>query len=197
MRRLFLFVCIGACAIVQAGCAHYTPPKVDSKTGMYGAMASVAPGDIQKRETNVDLRKFRFVYLITQTNLYPARFEFFTRSALARMGFKNVLNQEEVAALVTETPELSSLQSEQAQIAVRHLSERAGPVLLVYVRSMWDGDVRRYVNLEVVDLSDGRTLLKLHHEKLIWIDVDAEAHYPVLNEFKKWADQCAPPKERS
>jgi hypothetical protein len=193
----FLLPLVLACTCVLGGCAHYAPPKLDEKTGMYAATASIAPGDIQKRETDVDLSKFRFVFLVAQTNVYPARFEFFTRAALARVGFKNVLNQEEVVSLITSTPELSSIKSVSDPLALRQLSDLVGPSLLVQVKSIWDGDVRRYVTVNVVDLSDGRTLLQLHHEKLIWMDVDSEAHYPVLNEFKKWVDQCSANREKS
>jgi hypothetical protein len=194
MRLLFL--CVVTCAAaVAGGCAQYAPPKVDEKTGTYSAIASVAPGDIQKRETDVDLRKFRFVFLITRTNVYPARFEFFTRAALARVGFKNVLNQDEVVSLVTTNPELSSIKSLSDPLALRQLSELAGPIMLVYVKSATDGNVRRYVTVQVVDLSDGRTVLQLHHNPMIWADVDSEAHYPVLNEFKKWVDECDAKKQ--
>jgi hypothetical protein len=196
MRQLLLCIIIGACAIVHVSCAQYAPPKVDSKTGEYSAMASVAPGDILTRETDVDLKKIRYVYLYTQTNLYPARFEFFNRAALAGMGFKNVLNHSEVISLVNETPELASLVSD-GKIDLQSLSNRTGPALLVIVKSVGYGSARRYVDLQVRDLSDGRVLFTVHHDKMIWIDVDSEVHYPVFNELKKWVEQCVPPKERS
>jgi hypothetical protein len=62
---------------------------------------------------------------------------------------------------------------------------------------MWDGNVRRDVTLTVVDLSSGKTLLQIDHNKLIWADVDSEAHYPVLNEFNKWVKECGTTKERT
>jgi hypothetical protein len=184
-------------ALFISGCATYAPPKVDEKTGMYKASASLDGGAVEKRDTNVDLKKFRFVYLVTQSNVYPGRFEFFARSALAHAGFTNVLNTQELTEFITETPALSSITSVGDLVSRRRLAQLIGPIMFVQVSSMWDGNVRRDVTLTVVDLSSGKTLLQIDHNKLIWADVDSEAHYPVLNEFNKWVKECGTTKERT
>jgi hypothetical protein len=181
-------------AVMLTSCAAYAPPTVDPKTGLIGAMASLDEGAIQVRNTNVDLRKFRFVHLSAGTNVYPARFEFFVRAALDRAGFRHVLNTNELTQLVTSDPKLAAVQSINDPVAQRRLSELAGPILRIDFRSQWDGNVRRYVTLSVVDLSTGNELLRIHNPKTIWMEVDSEAHYPVLNEFQKWVDACVSAK---
>jgi hypothetical protein len=180
-----------------SGCAVYAPPKIDEKTGLYKQAAALDPGEIRKRDTNVDLKKFRFAYLISDSNVYPGRFEFFARSALARAGITRVLNTHEMTEWISSTSELSEIASLSDPISQRRLSERIGPVLLIQLSSMWDGDVTRDVDLVVTDLSTGKAMLEIHHHRFVWMEVDSEAHYPVFNELKKWAEECAPGKENT
>ena len=182
--------------LLVSGCAVYAPPKIDEKTGLYKQTASVQPGAIEKRDTNVDLKKFRFAYLISDTNVYPARFEYFARSPLARAGITRVLNTREMQEWGNQ-PELAGITSLSDPISQRRLSERIGPILLIQLSSMWDGDVTRNVSLTVTDLSSDKVLLQIRHDKFVWMEVDSEAHYPVFNELKKWAEECAPGKENT
>jgi hypothetical protein len=182
--------------LIVSGCAVYAPPKFDEKTGLYKQGAALDAGAIEKRDTNVDLKRFRFAYLISDSNVYPGRFEFFARSALAHAGITRVLNTAEMLEWVN-TPELSEIPSLSDPVSQRRLSERIGPVLLIRLSSIWDGDVTRDVDLAVTDLSTGKELLHIHHHRFVWVEVDSEAHYPVFNEFKKWVDECGPGKENT
>lgn len=190
-RNVLLLGALG----VLFGCATYAPPKIDPKTGLYETGTSLSENAIHTRNTSVNLSKYRFVYLVADTNVYPRRFEFFTRAALARSGFNRVLNSSELTELIASSPRYSAIQSISDPVSLRRLAEQLGPLLQVQFSSRWDGDVSRYVTMTVTDLATGEQLLHVYHPKLIWMDVDGEAHYPVLNEFKKWADACQPGKD--
>lgn len=179
--------------LLAAGCStmYYDRTGIDQETGLYATGTTVDPAAVQVRGTNVDLTKFRFVYLETRTDLWPARFEFFVRDALVRMGFKNILNTRELSKFITSNPEqLSSIHSISDFMSQQRLSNRVGPVLHVAVNIGSDRGGNRNVTLTVSDLSEGRVLLLLNHRKAVWTSFDKEAHYPVLNELKKWADAC-------
>lgn len=191
-RKCRLILCL---LIVLSGCASYAPPKINDKTGLYDTSTSLDEGAVQNRNTNLNLRKYRFVHLVTETNVYPGRFEFFTRAALARNGLTTVLNTDELAEMVASNPRFSSIQSVTDPVSLRRLAEQVGPILQVRLSSRWDGDVRRYVTMTVRDLATGEQLLHIYHSKMIWSDVDGEAHYPVLNELKKWVDACSTNKD--
>jgi hypothetical protein len=182
LTLLFIFV---------TGCATYGPVRIDEKTGLYKTSTVLKAGAIQKRDTDVNLKKFRFVYLVANSNIYHGRFEFFVRSALARNGFKYVLNKDELTKMITANPKLSSIQSIDDPVSLKRLSDLVGPIMRVDFKSQWDGDVSRYITLAITDLSNNNLLLKIYHPKFIWGDVDSEAHYPVLNEIKKWIDDSS------
>lgn len=179
--------------ILLSGCASYAPPSIDKETGRYSEIVPLEAGAIEKKKTNVDLSKYRFVYLNAETNVYESRFEFFVREALVGFGFKHILNQDELIALVSSDKETTDLASLSDPLAQRKLSNDVGPILYIRFSSRWDGDVRRYVDVEVVDMSSGETLLKINHPKMIWWEVDREAHYPVLNAIKQWTEECGKP----
>jgi hypothetical protein len=177
-------------ALLVAACGSYAPPKVDEKTGLYPAIAALDAGAVQKRDTSIDLGRYRFVYLSSDTNVYPGRFEFFARAALAEAGFKHVLNTQELTSFVSSRQQLSTITSIGDPLSQRRISELVGPALRIDVVSRWDGEVRRYVTLTATDMSSGTVLLQVSQPRLIWVDVDSEAHYPVFNEFKRWVEAC-------
>ncbi len=185
LRLLALSACLALCA-----CTSYGPPKFDEKSGRYDVSATVAQQDIAKRETKVDLKKYRFVWLVTRTYRFPQRTEFSVREALARSGFKHVLNTREMTDFVTATPELSWVSNLSDPVTVRRLADTVGPIAGVYLSS-GDADVR----LVVADMATGTTLLELHYSSDFALGDDRL--YPVFNELKKWADECNATKENT
>ena len=181
-RLVFVWLFCG----VLGGCASYQPVQVDPKTDLYATTTQLDDSAIREYDTSVDPAKFRFVALNANSNVYPARFEFFTRTALADLGIKQVLNQEELVAMVKMHPKLGSINAINDPLAIKKVSDTVGPIMLIEFSSAWDGDVRRYVTLKITDASTGRTLLRVEHPKPIWVSVDPEAHYPVLNALRQW-----------
>jgi hypothetical protein len=152
-------------ALLTAGCTSYGRgqiyfPKIDGKAGLYVTEATVNKEDLGVRDTNVDLRKFRFVYLQTGTDVYPERFEFFVRNTLARIGFLQVLNPNEFSALLSSDEKVCSMprvsDREQGQI-----SRIVGPILRVQIYSYRIGVYRRG-KLSVMDLSKEVPLLEVY-----------------------------------
>ena len=68
IRILALAVCLAV-----SGCTGYGPPKFNENTGLYDVRASVDKERFAKRETKLDLKKYRFVWLVTRTPFYPQR----------------------------------------------------------------------------------------------------------------------------
>ncbi|MES2946444.1 MAG: hypothetical protein V4772_26550 [Pseudomonadota bacterium] len=182
---------VGFVALGLVGCASYQPVQVDPKTDLYNTATKLEDSAIRENDTSADLAKYRFVVLNTRSNVYPARFEFFIRTALADLGMVKVLNQEELVSLVKMHPKLASMESINDPLAIKKVSDTLGPVLVIDCNSMWDGDVRRYVTLKITDASSGKTFLRIDHPKFIWASVDPEAHYPVLNALRQWVRATA------
>ncbi len=172
-------------AFLVGGCYYYTPLRLDPKTDLYKTSTKLEKSSIREYDTSVDPRKFRFVILSTVSNTYPARFEFFVRNALSDLGIKLVLNRKEARSLAGMHPKLSDFADSNYTQLVKKVSDVVGPVMLVYAQSVTDGD-RRHVGLKVTDISTGRVLLEVKHVKFILVEVDAPAHYPVLNALREW-----------
>ncbi len=185
MNRLGITVTLLSILSLTA-CGTYSPPKVDTKTGMYKSLATVSPGSIRKTDLPVNFDKYRFVFISPKSNAEPARFEFFIRAELANLGFKHILNIRELQNLVNSESELSKITSLSDPLSQQRISEKIGPILGVEVSSQWPGGTTRDVSLRVLDLSATTVLYELRHNKFIWVDVDSEAHYPVLNALREW-----------
>ena len=189
IRLLALSACLAIC-----GCTGYGPPKFDEKSGLYAVRATVPKESIAKRDTKVDLKKYRFVWLTTSTVYFPQRSEFIAREALAHAGFQHVLNTHELADLVTTTPQLSWARSLSDPVTQRRLTDTLGPIAAVYL-SFLGREGGEGVKLVVTDIGTGQTLLDLHYYDAFAITFDR--YYPVFNELKKWADECNPTKENT
>lgn len=186
ISRISKLLFAGLFSLAMSGCATYAPIQVDPKSDLYSTATDLDKSAIREYDTSIDPQIFRFIALNANSNVYQARFEFFVRNALSYLGIKQVLNQDELAAMVKMHPRLKDVTSTTDSLAIKKISDTIGPMLFVDFNSTWDGDVRRYVSLKIVDGSTGRVLLRIEHPKLIWANVDSEAHYPVLNALRQW-----------
>ncbi len=142
---------------------------------------------IVKRDTSVDLSKFRFVYLETVTTFYPGKFSFYVRQHLSEMGMRNILNHDEMAALVEGNPELTPFSSLGTPMALKQLSNLVGPILKVTMKLDLPTISSRDIFVEITDLSSGKTLLEIHHRTAVLLyDAQDEVYYPVFNAINAW-----------
>jgi hypothetical protein len=194
-----MIAALSCCALLLVGCAAtaYHPLKFDTQSSRYSTSTIIDPNAITARDVNVDLKKFKFVYLQTSSNVFPRRFEFYIRDVLHRAGLKNVVNTAELSAFILDNPKTQDIVSTSDTLAQRRIAEKVGPYLLVDIKSQWDGNVRRNVTLTIVDVSNGNTLLQINHPKLIWMNVDGEAHLPIFNELQSWADDTVGRRRKS
>jgi hypothetical protein len=195
IRNLALICCV----FLLGGCAAnaYQSPKFDSQTSRYLTSTNIDASAIVVRDVNIDLSKFKFVYLSTNSNVFPGRFEFYVRNVLHRAGLKNVINAGEMSSFILDNPKTQDIVSTSDAVALRRIAEKVGPYLLVTLNSYWDGNVRRNVTLKIIDASTGKTLLQINHPKFIWTNVDGEAHLPVFNEIQSWADDTTGRRRKS
>lgn len=181
--------CIAAWLVVIvsiAGCAQYAPATLDPKTGQYNTYVEIDKSAYREYVTDVDPRSYRFVALDARSNVYPARFEFFVRKALADLGSPRVLNVKELVQLVRMHPQLQNLTSVSDPLTLKRISEVTGPTLLVMIDSLAPTGAARLMRLEVTDAASGRVLLRLEQRKTIWMDADAEVNLPLLNALRQW-----------
>jgi hypothetical protein len=186
IRLVTLAACIAIC-----GCTGYGPPRFDETTGLYDIKATVAKESIAKRETRANLKKYRFVWLVTRTYYFPQRTEFLVREALAHSGFTQVLNTHELTDLVTTTPEFSWVATLSDPVTQRRLTEILGPIAGVSLSHL-AGD--EGVRLLVTDIATGTTLLDVRYTDFA---IANDRFYPVFNELKKWADECNATRENT
>jgi hypothetical protein len=161
------------------------PGKLNA-AGKYEESAELDKGAIFARDTSVNPRTFGLVAIATSSNLYPGRFEFVTRSALADLGVTKVVNGRELLAFAQAHPKLKDIESLQEAGVLKRISAQTGPILLIEISYIWDGNVRRYVRMRVTDTAQGKQLFVVEFGKAIMMNADAEAVYPVLNAFRAW-----------
>jgi hypothetical protein len=170
---------IGACS------STYKPVALDPGTGLYNTLTSVPPGGVAVTEPKIKLDENGVVLLVADSNRYPSRLEFVTRKALADLGYRNVVNVRELRSWADDTkfnfaPDRISIE------ALKDFSANVRPVLIVDVRYGWLGEVQHYGGLRIIDGRDGTPLLTVSHPRHVWVSVDEEVIYPVLNELRKW-----------
>lgn len=180
LRALRLIV-----AVALSGCGVHVPGKIND-SGMYDQLANLDKGAILTRDTSVAPRSFALVGISTSSNMFPGRFEFLTRSALADLGVTKVVNGRELLSYAKAHPKLLDIESLQDPGALKRIGQQTGPIMLVEFSSISDGNVRRSVRMRVTDVSQGKVLFLVEQTKIVWTNADAETIYPVLNAFRSW-----------
>jgi len=178
-----------AICLAVSSCSAFSLPKVNETTGLYVVEKTVDRDSIKTRVTNVDLKKYRFVWIVTHSENLPQRLEFLGREALAQSGFKHVLDTRELTNLVIATPQLSGIELKDSA-SQRRLAELVGPIAVVDLT-----EAGASVGIRVSDLTTGKTLLAARY----WdeLSLGNQRIYPVLNELIKWAGDCDATKERT
>ena len=191
MRLISPWLACVLSALLIGGCSTtYKPMVVDPKTGLYDTLSSVSPGGVAIGKTDVAFEDFAAIVLVADSNRYPSRLEFVARKALADLGFRNVINVPELLRWAEDqkfsfSPERITLD------ALRDFSTTVRPVLIVDVRYAWLGDMHHFGGMRVIDGRSGEALLTVNHPKSIFLSVDQEVIYPVLNELRKWHQKVA------
>jgi hypothetical protein len=176
-------------ALLLVSCSNtvYGPVKLDEATGAYKTGTKLDEGGLQVQKLGVDLDKYRFVYLHTDTNLNPRQIGFFIRWALAREGLTRVYDTDELTYWVTNDAKFANIASITDPVAQKRLGQLIGPVLKVDYVARWN-EVSQDITLTITDLATGEVLFRVKNARMIWSNVDTEAHYPVLNEFRRWIE---------
>jgi hypothetical protein len=173
-------------ALLISGCSTtYKPLSVDSRTGLYDTSTVVAPGGVTTSANSVNLKDFGAVLLVADSNSYPSRLEFVARRALAELGIRRVVNIEEYRQWASDR-QFVLPDDKLSNDSIKSFSSAVTPVLVIQVRYGWLGDTQHYGGLRVTDGRTGEALLTVSHPKGVWMNVDQEVIYPVLNELRKW-----------
>lgn len=165
---------------------------VDAKSGLYDTSTQVAPGGIVVAKVRVSPADFGAVLLIADSNRYPSRLEFVARRALGELGYGTVMNLQEWRAWAADSKFEVPDDKITGQL-LKDFSIRVRPLLIVDVRYGWLGDTQHFGGLRVVDGRTLQSLLVVNHPKGVWMNVDSEVIYPVLNELRKWHREVTKP----
>lgn len=186
MRSVRRSIACTAASLALAGCSTlYQPMVLDNQTGLYETSTAVDPGGVRTQKLNGKLGDFGAVLLVVDSNLYPSRYEFTLRKVLAELGHTRVINVTEFRAWAKDRQfdlPIDTLTLEH----MRQFSNRVSPLLVVSTSYQLVGDARHQTTLQVIDGRNGTPLLSVDHPRMVWMHVDREAIYPVLNELRKW-----------
>lgn len=190
--RIAGVVLLGALLI---GCSTtYKPLSVDARTGLYATGTSVPPGGVLQGKEKVDPFAFGAVLLIADSNRYPSRLEFVTRRALADLGYPRVVNLQEWRAWAVDKKFALPSDDRITGQVIKDFSNTVTPVLIMEMRYGWLGDTAHLGALRLVDGRNLQSLFSVQHPKRVWMNVDDEIIYPVLNEMRKWHKDMTGPR---
>ncbi len=171
-----------------SACSTFLPPVPDTKTGLLPTKNVVDPSGIVNTERKVNVDIYKFVYLATQREIDATKLEYVVRSALAHMGMKHILNSEELRQLIKSVPDLASIDDFSSAEAQQRISQRIGPILGIEVVSPFPY-VHPTIRMRAVDMSKGVELVSIGFSTTVWLDIESEVYYPVMNAFKVWVDE--------
>jgi hypothetical protein len=171
-----------------SACSTFVPPVPDSKTGLLPAKNVVDPNGIVIMQRKINVDGFKFVYLATPREIDASKLEYVVRSALAHMGMKHILNADELRELIKSVPDLAQMDNFATAAAQQRISRRIGPILGIEVVSPFPY-VHPTIRMRVVDMSKGVELVSIEFSTTVWLDVESEVYYPVMNAFKIWVDE--------
>jgi hypothetical protein len=178
-------------AILLGGCAVHVPATIN-EAGAYDQWGELDKGAVLVRDTTVDPRSFGLVAISATSNFYPGRFEFLTRSALADLGVTKVVNGRELFAYAKNHPKLKDIESLQDSGALKRISAYTGPIMIVEFSAVVSG--QWFTRMRVTN-GQGKVLLLVEHQKLVWGNGNKEAIYPVLNAFRSWFQESSGAKK--
>jgi len=184
------FPACSAIVLLSACSTFYQPLQVDEKTGLYPTSVQVDPGGITVFDTSTDPKTYKYVLLLTDSNIRPSVFSFTVRSALAQAGVIRVYTSDEFLRLARDRG-ITTSNSQPGTELIQRFAKEIGPVLVVDYTYQFLGDAHYHSRLSVVDAQSGRALLRVDHPRLNWANADAEAMYPVLNQLRKWMNESA------
>jgi hypothetical protein len=190
MKRWMHALSLTAAAAALVGCSTtYKPMSVDAATGLYDTRTAVDPGGVTVAKNRVNPAEFGAVILLADSNQFPSRLEFVARRALADMGYTRVVTVREWREWAADSRFPVSEDDKVTGAVLRDFSQRVKPLLIVDVRYAWVGGSRHLGALRVIDGRNLQQLLTVSHPKVVWMNVDDEVIYPVLNELRKWHRQ--------
>ena len=138
--------------------------------------------------TTIDPTKFRFVLLLTDSNIRPTVFAFTIRQALAQSGIFRVFTPEEFLALAKDRGLLTNSNRLTPEL-VKQFAAAHGDTMIVDYSKKHLGDANFYATLSITDGQNGNQLLRVDHRRLNWSNIDEEVMYPVLNQLRRWINQ--------
>lgn len=186
---MFNLRCVIALGMTLAlsGCAtHYRPLELrNDPGGNYETSVQVDPGGILVYETKITPRTFPVVLILTDSNLYPPRFEFTIRQVLAQLGVTNVFNVEEFRQFAMDQ-RFDLFGSKFNSDSISRFSAQIAPVMVISAsyRYVFQGRVR--VTLRVIDGRSNLPLLQVDHPRNVTLDFVGEALLPVFNQLRRW-----------
>ena len=182
-------ISIFTCLLIISGCSTpYQPLKIDGKSGFYATSVQVDPGGVMIYNTTIDPTKFRFVLLLTDSNIRPTVFAFTIRQALAQSGIFRVFTPEEFLALAKDRGLLTNSNRLSPEL-VKQFAAAHGDTMIVDYSQQHLGDANFYATLKITDGQNGNQLLRVDHRRLNWSNIDEEVMYPVLNQLRRWVNQ--------
>jgi hypothetical protein len=179
LATTLLALVLGACSTT------YKPATLDPQTGLYQTRTTVDAGGVITAKTHVAPTDFAAVLVVAESNQYPPRLEFVVRRTLTELGYAKVLNIAEWRAWATDNKFEVPADKVTGQ-TLKDFSTQVKPLLIVHMRYAWLGGDQHFAGLAVVDARNLESLLTVNHPKTVWLTVDEEMIYPVLNEFRKW-----------
>jgi len=178
-----LFFLITGCA------APFKPANIDPSTGQFPASVDVDEKYIKIYRPLAGIEEANYIYLRAYSPYGDEAFYCFIKDALLKMGFKEVVSEEELSQMIIQSGLSDHVTSISDLISLSNLAKTTGPFLVLEASVFRIGETVYRFDLQLIEPFSGDTYLEISRIRTVWLDFDNEVNYPILNVIKRWYDE--------
>lgn len=169
-----------ACAIVLK---YELPNSYDG--GVIKTRYNFKPDEFEINEPYNELKSVKFVVLFSEANMDSNNFNMLMKSALTKIGFKEVLNENEFSKYVIEKDISDEIDGLYNNESLRKVNNLIGPYLIIKVLSVSHNGYLTNI-VEIYDPGAERMVLKIVFKGTLIANVNTEGAYPIINAISDW-----------
>lgn len=185
-----IYIVVIVILLTTTGCSlPFKPVNIDPVTGKFPASVEVQSKHIKTFKPLAGVKEARFVYLRADSYSHEALFYDFMKDGLAKVGFANVYNRNELSQITIRSGLSQYVTNLSDPISLHNLASSLGPFLILECAVFPIADAVFRFDVQLIEPITGNTYLEVSRIRTNWVDMDREINYPILNVIKRWHDE--------
>ena len=168
------------------GCAINVVPKTDLSDSNIPTQHRIYAKDIEINKLIENLETINFVVLKTEADSEPQQYFSFMKTMLENVGFREVIDETEFARRIIQRKVEGVSGSISDLVSMHRIYSEDFQFLTISTVLKHGGNALWEQKLEIIDPSVPEPVLKVQMSRVVWVSVDEEFNYPLINLINDW-----------